>query len=56
MALRLAEIFLPEKSYELLAELKSQFSIIDAYYSCEDERGKLKLLLEAESSELFLTT
>ena len=51
MALRLAEVFLPEKSSALLEELKSQFNIIDSYYACEDGSGALKLLLEAETAE-----
>jgi uncharacterized hydrophobic protein (TIGR00341 family) len=51
MALRLAEIFLPEVSQELIEEIKSQFTIIDAHYSCGDDRGALKLLLEAEKAE-----
>ena len=51
MALRLAEIFLPEKNDALLEELKSQFKIIDSYHACGDEGGELKLLLEAETAE-----
>ena len=51
MALRLAEVFLPEKSNTLLEELKSQFDIIDSYYACGDGGGELKLLLEAETAE-----
>ncbi len=51
MALRLAEVFLPEKSSTLLEEVKSQFTIIDSYETCEDGGGELKLLLEAENAE-----
>ena len=51
MALRLAEVFLPGKNRSLLEELKSQFDIIDSYYSCGDDGGELKLLLEAETAE-----
>lgn len=51
MALRWAEIFLPERNHGLLDEIKSQFSIIDSYYSCGDSRGELKLLLDAETAE-----
>jgi uncharacterized hydrophobic protein (TIGR00341 family) len=51
MALRLAEIFLPDKSGELLEEIKRRFGVIEAYYSCDDDRGELKLLLEAETAE-----
>ena len=51
MALRLAEIFLPEKNPELVDELNRQFTILDSYYSCGDGRGELKLLLDAEAAE-----
>lgn len=51
MALRLAEVFLPEKSNALLEELKRQFNIVDSYYACGDGGGELKLLLEAETAE-----
>lgn len=51
MALRLAEVFLPEKGDALLEELKNQFDIIDSYYACGDGGGELKLLLEAETAE-----
>jgi hypothetical protein len=51
MALRLAEVFLPEKGDTLLDQIKSQFNVIDSYYSCGNDGGELKLLLEAETAE-----
>ena len=51
MALRWAEIFLPESNHGLVDEIKNQFNIIDSYYSCDDNSGVLKLLLDAESAE-----
>jgi uncharacterized hydrophobic protein (TIGR00341 family) len=51
MALRLAEIFLSEKSDALLEELRSEFDIIDSHYAHSDDGGNLKLLLEAETAE-----
>lgn len=51
MALRLAEIFLPEENNALLEEIKRQYNIIDSYYACGDGGGELKLLLEAETAE-----
>jgi uncharacterized hydrophobic protein (TIGR00341 family) len=51
MALRLAEVFLPEKSDALLEELRSEFDIIDSHYAYSDDGGNLKLLLEAETAE-----
>ena len=51
MALRLAEVFLPEKGDTLLDQIKSQFNVIDSYHSCGNEGGELKLLLEAETAE-----
>ncbi|MBT8331546.1 MAG: TIGR00341 family protein [Deltaproteobacteria bacterium] len=51
MALRLAEVFLPQKGDALFEELKNQFDIIDSYYACGDGGGELKLLLEAETAE-----
>ncbi|MGD9090882.1 MAG: TIGR00341 family protein [Desulfobacterales bacterium] len=51
MALRLAEVFLPEKSDALLEALKREFKIIDSYYASSDSGGELKLLIEAETAE-----
>ena len=51
MALRLAEIFLPERNPELVDELNRQFTILDSYCSWGDDRGELKLLLDAEAAE-----
>jgi uncharacterized hydrophobic protein (TIGR00341 family) len=51
MALRLAEIFVPEKGDTLLDQIKSQFNVIDSNYSCGNDGGELKLLLEAETAE-----
>ena len=51
MALRLAEVFLPERSDALIEELKGEFNIIDSYYSYGDDGAELKLLLEAETAE-----
>lgn len=54
MALRLAYVYLPRESPELLDKLTEKFSIIEHYEAEGENRRELKLLLDAEATEPVL--